>query len=67
MGTHGNIDVLYCDVCSQYFEELVVARLVLVSGQIVHRCICHNCMSGLQTKYGIKNTKREVTYDKIGI
>lgn len=37
-----------CAVCGVYHDELIVARLVLVSGKVVTRYICSGCYSEIK-------------------
>lgn len=46
------LQIRTCDACGVYYEELVIARLVLVSGQVVYRYLCVHCLSTIRN--GIK-------------
>ena len=39
-----NSGVYMCEVCGKYYDELIIARLKLVTGQIETRYICSYCM-----------------------
>jgi hypothetical protein len=37
-------EIQNCDLCGQYYDELVIARLVLTSGQIIEKYLCESCL-----------------------
>lgn len=43
-----DIQIKYCDSCGKHYDELIIARLVLVSGQIVYRYLCEDCLSRIK-------------------
>lgn len=47
---NGVLEIKTCDACGHYYEELVMARLVLVSGQVVYRYLCEHCLSYIENK-----------------
>jgi hypothetical protein len=39
-----------CDACGHHYDELIMARLVLTSRQVVYRYICEDCLSWIKNK-----------------
>lgn len=37
-----------CSACGIYHEELVMARLTLISGQVIDRYICDRCLTEIK-------------------
>ena len=48
--TRDNLDVKMCDLCGLYRDELIMARLVLVSNQIVDLYLCEDCFLGIRKR-----------------
>jgi len=42
------IDSKPCDLCGLYHDELVMVSILLVSGQVIHKYLCEECL--LQVK-----------------
>lgn len=44
------LEIKTCDACGHYRDELVIAKLTLVSGRVVYRYICEDCLSYIKNK-----------------
>lgn len=46
---HYHLEVIKtCAACGIYHEELVMARLTLISGQVIDKCICDRCLAEIK-------------------
>ena len=47
-----------CESCGHHADELVIARLILISGKVAYRYLCYECLCKLRlTGWGIVNVK----------
>ena len=47
------LTIKICESCGRHYDELVIARLVLVSGRVVYRYLCCNCVMEIKKiRYG---------------
>lgn len=38
------LDIKKCDLCGESYNELVMSRVVLISGQVINKYLCDECL-----------------------
>ena len=38
------LDIKSCDLCGGSYNELVMPRIVLISGQVINKYLCDECL-----------------------